>query len=155
MLCTAVSQRKISYLLKIPFNAGPLIDFQTRNLSRNSFLVARLSQFVCVALVPPHCCSRTYCTRPSWFYLIQSFPRPRSSFITLFNPHFPILMQLSFSSLSRSHTMCLLLIVVVFLTANLVTGSPIPGDLSFRYDVRTGYYRKSKVDIELLSSEQR
>ncbi|KAJ4469773.1 hypothetical protein C8J55DRAFT_523780 [Lentinula edodes] len=64
-------------------------------------------------------------------------------------------MQLSFSSLSRSHTMCLLLIVIVFLTANLVTGSPIPGDLSFRHDVRTGYYRKSKVDIELDHDETR
>ncbi|KAJ3848636.1 hypothetical protein EV368DRAFT_68101 [Lentinula lateritia] len=58
-------------------------------------------------------------------------------------------MQLSFSSPSRSHALCLLLIVVVFLTANLVTGSPIPDGISFRHDVSIGYYRKSKVDIEL------
>ncbi|KAJ4466619.1 hypothetical protein C8J55DRAFT_237762 [Lentinula edodes] len=58
-------------------------------------------------------------------------------------------MQLLLSSPSRSHTMCFLLIIVVFLSTNFVTGSLIPGDTSFRYDVRTGYYRKSIVDIEL------
>ncbi|GAW02525.1 hypothetical protein LENED_004187 [Lentinula edodes] len=108
--------------------------------------VGWLSQFVCVTLVPPRRCSRTYCTRPSWFYLIQSFPRPRSSFITLFNPHLPIPMQLSFSSPSRWHTMCILFIVVVLLTANLVTGSPIPVDVSFRYDVTT----KPKAGMDCL-----
>ncbi|KAJ3914063.1 hypothetical protein F5877DRAFT_83160 [Lentinula edodes] len=142
--------KKFLTLSKIPFNAGPLIHFQAR-LVKTLVPVGWLSQFVCVTLVPPRRCSRTYCTRPSWFYLIQSFPRPRSSFITLFNPHLPIPMQLSFSSPSRWHTMCILfiVIVVVLLTANLVTGSPIPVDVSFRYDVRTGYYRKSIVDIEL------